>query len=475
VTVFAGGRGIGSSADVTDAEGSFTVFIPAEITARPGLLIGVIVEHDAYMANPDSNSAYSLARLRQNESLGERPPFQRIQLHPAAPLKGKFLTPDGRPAVGVKIKGFTRQKSKDYTPITWLETTTDFDGTFQLKLVKDGVAAIWVLPDDFAIFEKVLDQQAGDLGDIRLVQGTRITGQVLTADGKTAPGIHVDAHSGNSNSYASLHGVGSGITRSATTDAEGRFTMNPLPPGDYRVQPGEGPGGRFPNGSQNDVYIAHTVKLTEGLAATPVVLRAAPHVHVHLQYLTSQGTRTGGHRFSVAGEMDSTFWRSSVEPSNEGTATARIPRGLKNVRVLLTSSSESSLRFRLGPGKPAENWSGTIELGDLHDDFHGLEIIRYKAPVALVHAVDEAGTPIQGIQVAATYPWKKNRYSRDGELPTDIHFVPQDDGRHRSTQLLPDEEITFTVVATGFQSASTILKLPEGETKDVVLTLKKPD
>jgi uncharacterized membrane protein len=39
--------------------------------------------------------------------------------------------------------------------------------------------------------------------------------------------------------------------------------------------------------------------------------------------------------------------------------------------------------------------------------------------------------------------------------------------------MLPDEDVKFTVTAKGYETASETVRLPEGETKELVVTLKK--
>lgn len=471
--------GFGASNYVTDDEGKFTIEISPEANARAATSISVGVEHDDYVKNSESNSAYSLVRIREKEGLGERPFFERIALKRAAALWGRILSPEGAPLEGVRVRGFTRAKTKEYSPMIQLDTKTDAAGFFQLKLFSKGVGAVNVAVEEFAIFEKALDEAGGDLGDIRLSRGTRIRGRALTVDGKPAAGIHVSARAGDKDSLVVHHGTVSAVTRSAITDAEGRFEMSPLPAGGYRIESGEvhPQTGRLVDLSFPGVFIARNVTIEEGVELMPVELRATPHVIFRSQYLTSQGEPTEGHTVQVSGEMEGQFWTTRGGPSmpgNDGRTVLRIPRGLGNVRVHLTSSDDSAVRYRLGPGKPLENWNGTIELGTINDEFDRLEIIRYKAPIVLVRAVDEAGQPIKEFQAAVKYPWRDHLgFARRGEMPSDIQFVRQADGRLRTTSMVPGEELTFDVRAMGYQPGSAKVKLAEGETKELVVTLKK--
>jgi len=49
----------------------------------------------------------------------------------------------------------------------------------------------------------------------------------------------------------------------------------------------------------------------------------------------------------------------------------------------------------------------------------------------------------------------------------------QEDGRWRSSQLLPDEEITVTINAEGYKPYTEKLKLGEGITKEIKGELEK--
>jgi hypothetical protein len=150
----------------------------------------------------------------------------------------------------------------------------------------------------------------------------------------------------------------------------------------------------------------------------------------------------------------------------------RLPHGLQNVQLGLITNEHSALRHRKGRGQPIENHNSNVQLGTLNDDVEGFEIIRYKAPIALVQAVDSEGRPVRHFSVTAKYPWGQQRYILAGEQRSDVSFKRQSDGRYRTSQMLPDEEVTFTATAAGYQPASETVKFAEEETKDVVITLK---
>ena len=55
----------------------------------------------------------------------------------------------------------------------------------------------------------------------------------------------------------------------------------------------------------------------------------------------------------------------------------------------------------------------------------------------------------------------------------DVYFEKQEDGRWRSSQMFPDEEVTITGSAEGYASKSEKVKIPEAETKELKFTLEK--
>jgi beta-lactamase regulating signal transducer with metallopeptidase domain len=464
---------------LTDDQGRYTFHVPPDLLDAPGALVGVRVEHDGYVANPDSGSAYSLENVLTDEAQGRRPFFERIQLQPAVPLVGRVVSPEGTPLAGVHIRMYTEPNDRirgNTSRSTFAEMRTDFSGAVRLKRIKRGTARLTFIRDDYAITELKLDDKASDLGDIRLPHGTRITGRALKADGQPAAGVSIDAVPGSKDSYEASGGWFSSISRSTTTDAEGRFTLAPLPAGQYRVESSK-MGGLLPPSARNyqqaDVFLAQIVTLVEGQPLMPLELRSVPQVVFHAQYLSSQGVKTEGHRLSLSGMIEDQFWSAHPEPTPDGTFDIRVPRGL-NAHLMVTQSDESGLRIRRGKGQPLENYITSIDLGTLNDDLEGFEIIRYKAPVVMLKVTDEAGQPIDKLEVTGIYPGRKNAtFMLKTGQQSGVLVERMDDGRYRTQMLLPDEDVTFEITAPGYQQASEKVKLKEGETKELQVPLKK--
>src|SRR5262249_42591957 len=132
-------------------------------------------------------------------------------------------------------------------------------------------------------------------------------------------------------------------------------------------------------------------------------------------------------------------------------------------------------RFRLKKADPLRA-EREVNLGTLNDDVRGIEIIRYVAPILLVDARDKEGKQVKDFHAKLAYNSGVNPKGR-GEFVNgvqgDVFLEKQEDGRWRSNQLLPDEELTVTVSAKGYKPHSEKVKLAEGTTKELAPMLDK--
>ncbi len=470
-------RIIEESKHVTDENGKYSFIIPPEQVAERYLYIELDVKHTDYASR--TGFGYALSMIRKNETLGERPFFEKVELDPADPVTGTVLSPEGRPLEGVKVQGYSKQSATDFRDYgSFTDTVTDANGKFRLNLVKGGVGVFWVLPTEYASTSRAVSIDHGDVGEIRLKPGVRVHGRVLSADGQLAAGVPVNIdYSDGGNETVNDLPVTSSIRRSAVSDADGKFAFDPLPSGNYRLIPEERRHDPIIRDRTRyklpGVFLATKLTLKDGEAAPPVEVQAVPHVVFHAQYYDGQGKTTRGHEMFLFGELDGQHWWGQGRPDTEGKIAMPLPHGLQKVRVQLMTNEHGALRFRRGPGKELENRNDEIDFGTLNDDVHGFEIIRYKAPLVLVSVVDESQHPIKGFRVSAAYSWGKQRYVLEDEISSDLTFEKQDDGRYRTSQMLPDEDVTFTVTAPGYDTVTEKVRLPEGEQKDLVVTLKK--
>src|SRR5262249_7362112 len=159
----------------------------------------------------------------------------------------------------------------------------------------------------------------------------------------------------------------------------------------------------------------------------------------------------------------------------DGKVTAQVPHGLEQTRLSLMTNEHGVLRHRKTKNDPLSN-NREIDLGTVNADVKGIEIVRYTAPILVVKVVAQDGGKLKGVAVRGTYPEGRGdaRFKRIvGSRQSDVGFEKQEDGRFRSSQLFPDEEVTITGYADGYESRSEKVKLAEGTQKEIVITLEK--
>jgi hypothetical protein len=217
------------------------------------------------------------------------------------------------------------------------------------------------------------------------------------------------------------------------------------------------------------------VSLKNGANPDVVEVRAVPHVTIEAQYLDSQGKPTRGHSCHIVGRLDGVFWFAQAKVDPNGKMIAQVPHGLEGTQVDLMTNEHGVLRWRRAKGEPLNN-NRQVQLNTMNDDVKGIEIIRYTAPVLLVKVTPKDGSKMVNPAVTATYLGGKGQYANGlsvGGRKSDVSFEHQEDGRFRSAQMFPDEEITVTAHADGYANKSATLKLTEGTTKEIELDLEK--
>jgi hypothetical protein len=468
----------------TDAKGKYRFTLTADEAAERFLYITLEVEaadHVSYFGG------YGYGMILKNEALGERPFFEKLELSPGKAIEGRLLTPEGDPAVGVKVQAFsTPNVDRPLHDGRWAETWTNAGGRFQLVLHSEGKAVFWLLPKDYEPSTHGLkNDRRGDLGTFHLARGIRFSGVVLDAQGKPVGGVYLSAgRTGRPEGDDVPAQVADMVHRSVLTAADGTFTIGPFPPGKYRVAPDEEGWDPVTRVGAKDpqrrplpaVFTPQTVVLKEGETAEPIEIRAVPHVVVEAQIYDSKGQKRGGHAVWFSGEIDGEFWSANANPSVDGKFVILAPHGLADARMDLVTNEHSCLQFRISRDSPLSH-SRTIRLGTLDHDIKGIEIIRYEAPITLVKAMTKDGQPVKGVRVTVDYIGpRKNRdgkYILKGGAHSDVSLEEMGEGRFRTSQLAPDREVTVTAGAEGFASKSETLKLPEGATREVELVLDK--
>jgi beta-lactamase regulating signal transducer with metallopeptidase domain len=468
----------------TDEHGKYSFVIPPKQVAEKYLYIELDVEHPDYASK--TRFGYALDMIRKNARFNDPPFFYHVELDPGAELTGRIVGPDGKPLADVPMMAYSNVNPRDFSNDnygTFIHAKSAADGTFRLSMTKTGPSVFWIVPLDFAPRQIVSDTKRGEWGDITMATGVGLKGQVVDATGKPIAGVWVNVTDEKSQAEIQMP-VASQLARSGQADAEGRFEIGPLKPGPYRLTIADYPEEiryHAPGGSGRDrkrmdipaVFVRRAITIGPKMGE-PIIVRAVPHVRFEAQYFDSKGKHRSGHEPFVFGKLDGEFYNGHLQPTADGQITGLLPHGLEDTQLQLMTNEHSALRIRLGKDKPLLH-GRDIKLGTLEADITGVEIIRYTAPIVLLKAVDEDGQPIPKVKVAAIYESdEKDKLVRPVDnLPTSIFFEKQPGGIFRTSQMLPDEKTKFVASAEGYQDAQETLSMPEGETRELKLVLKR--
>jgi beta-lactamase regulating signal transducer with metallopeptidase domain/5-hydroxyisourate hydrolase-like protein (transthyretin family) len=469
-----GNRVLESTNHTTNAKGKYTFTIPAEQVAETRLYIELDVHHPDYAAQ--EGFGYALAMILKNERMGGRPFFENIELYPGKPVTGKVETPDGKPAAGVQVLAFSAAPKQ--FPGSFSRTRTDKDGRFRVVMATPGNGVLWLMPDEYAPSLHVFRDKRGDMGIFGLQKGIVIKGKVLDAKGKPAASVEIEARREGGPGTEALAEliVADAIGRRAETNSRGEFEMAPLPPGNYELKPSDfhfnEKTREFWRKELPGVYIGQKLTLKEGESPDPVELVAVPTVTIEAQYLDSKGKPRSGHEIMLFGRRGKGFWFGQGHPDAHGHILAQAPLGLEDTQIQFMTNEHSSLRHRMTKGGPLSH-AREERVGTLKGDLRGIQIIRYEAPIVRIKVTARDGSKLKDAKMSAVYGSGKPGFFPVEGPPTDIFFEKQEDGRFRSEQLLPDEDVTFTAHAEGYKPASIKLRLPERAEKSVELVLEK--
>jgi RNA polymerase sigma factor (sigma-70 family) len=374
----------------TDAEGKYSFVVPPE---KMNLYVELQVGHPDFVIRAYySGYAKALAQGKLD-----------TQLDPGEAISGTVLTPDGKPAVGIRVVGVSTKPAPKGdvppkfggTPSHFAQgfayTRTDAQGRFRLKLTTPGRARFWIMPDQYAMSQHRLNEkERGDLGKFTLTPGVSLTGKVLDVKGKPLAGVNVNAShlEKPENFLLGLYRVPEG--RSALTNAKGEFTMEALAPGDYAVIPGtatlwdgalrslgpfveEGEVGKiYP---MPDFFVKKSITLKEGVKPMDLEIRAEPSVVITLRFLDRNGKQYDPRDFfHLNGEFDKTRVFGMFQPDGVGKATFRAPHGLENTKVVLGTFVTTFYEYRLKKGDPLKKVQAGIDLGTVIEDLN-IEIV----------------------------------------------------------------------------------------------------
>ncbi|MGA2245164.1 MAG: hypothetical protein ABSH48_09210 [Verrucomicrobiota bacterium] len=473
-------RVVGATEQSTDEDGRFRFGLTPEFATNRSAYLNFEVTHSNYARRPWDG--YALAMIRKNKALGAPPFFESLDLTPAESISGSLVRPDGSPAGGVKILTYSKASKNDMAEYgSFADTRTDGAGFFQVNVVKGGEAVLWLLPQDFAPSTHLLHKQRGDLGQFGLEEGIRLAGRVLSSDGSPVGPVWVNAElSGGPAKKPIGMPVIDALSRSALTDNQGQFALGPLPAGDYNLLISEYPRDSLTENHARhpvpDVFLHQPLHLDSGQASATVEIRAVPHVLVAMQQLDSQGNPHKTHEVHVSGQIGGTAWWGEGRPDDNGKILLEVPRTLVDARFDLSVNEHQSTRYRWSDDSP---WSNEHQMrrAVLDQDLQDISVVYYTAPILLVRATAEDGTPVPAFKCELAYAGDRKPSPEAPRwisgIAGDVDFEKQPDGRWRSESLLPDENLLLTVQADGFQPYTQTVNLPEGATREIEARLQK--
>lgn len=473
----------------SDSQGKYSFTLPPEQVAQPSLYIEVNAFHPSYQ--PKGQSGYSHSMIVKNLKLGEPPFYEIIELSSGEPVTMKVSKPTGEPASNIRVLAYTKAPSKN--PFKSFEhgafqyAKTDDGGELRIVAPTPGDGVIWAFPKDFSPVAIRIGDKRGKMDDVVLQPGKRLSGRVVNVQGEPVPNVAVnferDGDGDEADDFLRNNAVSNAIGSGAKTDADGRFQLHPLPSGTYRATIGSNVADPTEERSRervelvvDDVFGPLEVTIEDDVEPEPIEIRAVPHVIVRGRFFNSAGKPRSSHEQNLFARSNGkgVFVRSSV-PGKDGWFEFKVPHGVEKAEVSLSTNEHSALRWRLAPNASLQ-YGPRIQLGTLEADFTSLEIVRYNAPILLLKAVDDNGNLLKDYVPESTYKTRPAE-ERMGRFISgaqgDIGFEKQPDGRWRSNQMLPDEELTVSLKMEGYTGEPQTVSLKEGKTHEIVFVMKK--
>ncbi len=498
----------------TDGDGRFRLSFPPEQVSEHRLTILLRIKHPGFIAR--KSRRVLLADVIRGRARGEEPFFATITMERGIAYSGRVMTPGGRPAAGLpyRFEDWGRGKNPSRHFMDDPEGRTDDDGRILLRMTKTQTLAIHLGPHPsagarfpYAPYQHLWGTDdpsrnpdvwvPTDLGQIVLTRGVRVSGRLVDTEGRPIAGqtIRADPTMG-----LDVH--------SATTEADGSFSLGPLRPANYSIH-GEGQherGGIDPDAPpiRRPIRVIRPVRiyLKENVIPEPLVLHELPTVEVEVRFVDSGGkpslggpavlwgtipnvrnranplgarTKGSGLASEINGpeppdSADHIGWGLQDIPGPDGRIVFAVPAGLQQA-VLYTYPFDEDVAYktRLTPDGPLKHWGGG-ELGLIADD-RRITIVCYRAPTVVVTLKCEDGPVPDDMTVNAGFNINGGDHGS--------RFIRQPDGRYRHQNLMPDHEYEISASQPRGPYISRKLQrinLPEGGSAEVTLMLRKrPD
>jgi beta-lactamase regulating signal transducer with metallopeptidase domain/protocatechuate 3,4-dioxygenase beta subunit len=308
-----------------------------------------------------SNHSSGSVRVSANGGVENITLYAPSRLRPLATIKGRLQLPDGSPAGGIRISttnNMPRYETATFSGRGSAYTRTNLDGSFELADVpRDAEVFLYGATSDHAyILAEVLNPAqvgANDYSPLLVMREGRTASVLLTdASGKPRANMNLTLRPRQWGDY-----VFRADDRSATTDAEGRLTLNGIVPGlEYFIRDAQanlGQSGWWNLYNENRVLLAagDVTPVSPPPPATQQARRgssfprgATPGVRTGTEWPISQGGN--GHRYWVVRVPEGLTW-------DEANAAAQARGGYL---ATITSAEENAFVFALM--QDAAYWNG---------------------------------------------------------------------------------------------------------------------
>ena len=312
-----------------------------------------------------------------------------------------------------------------------------------------------------------------DLGDIRLAKGVRISGRIVDGEGVPVRGISVTTPSiPNQNGQPNFV---------ETTDKDGRFQTDELPPGKYLIQVGQihetEAGERMPVAVKDapGVYIATPIEIRDGRSIPDApTIRPVESVRFTATLEPTDPApkdkddpRLFPPFFGVRGTFNGQAWASTYTVGaerGERSYYVDLPKGLTDATLGFGGWVEW---YRLGPDEP-ELFGPGIRLARVDADRPAITVRRPRATTIEVRLPEPAGLSARYVRQGALEALGVVFDLKDaGPFP-----APVRQGDLVRVAVLPGEEVDLEATAPGLEPGKIRVKLAEGETRVVPLDPK---
>ncbi|MDR3234867.1 MAG: hypothetical protein LBT46_14610, partial [Planctomycetaceae bacterium] len=428
----------------TDAEGQYSVALPDSLIGKRNLHVKLMASHPDYInrghfQNPFDEAVAALQRTsRSPVEIGN------FLLAPAVKVSGIVQSPDGKPLAGILIRLFSFKFDNIGDSFF---AATDEQGRFECKAYPENRLIVWAAADNFAPITKVFEKAPNDAGILKLESGVIVKGKLLDRNKKPAASVWINLTEKNSPAVYPQDK----IWRSCLTDQNGHFTMRPVLPGEYKIEPSNSPmdpltvfdGKRYADISQEGInsianrkqdgvpsYIADLkpvpdVYLEQDLTVdTPkadIAIIPAQTVSIRINVSDTSGKPcTAPLLVTVTGKVNGKVWHTIKEPAPvdaDGSLTIEVPQGLEHA-ILICGPQKSNrsrpIRFRFGKDAvPKTDWC--VEFEKLDRSIDDLDITVIKPAILRVAIIDDTETPLPHTYLYADIEYENKTLFKDND------------------------------------------------------------